>query len=183
MRFAHSLLLTTLLCGPATADWQPDPDDEMQLLGHATLELFRQVEGVEFEFMLAESYAFVVFPKLSRTGLLLGWASGHGILVEDGRFVGYVRQRRLSIGFQLGHQKQGQVLLFRDANTVATFKAGRTEFTPQASAHAKKSRQARDGSFSPNVAVFSLSQSGLIVEAAVGASRYKFTPSPNQPGS
>lgn len=183
MKFAHLLLLTALLCRPATADWQPDPDDEMQLLGYATLELFRQVEGAEFEFMLAESYAFVVFPKVRRTALLIGWASGHGILVEDGRFVGYVRQRRLSIGFQLGHQNQGQVLLFRDADTVATFKAGRLEFTPQASAHSKNTRPASDGSFSPNVAVFSLSQSGLSVEAAVGASKYKFTPTPSQPGT
>jgi len=183
VKFAHLQLLTVLWCGPAMADWQPDPGDEKQVLGHATLELFRQVEGAEFEFMLAESYAFVVFPKVSRTALLIGWASGHGVLVEDGRFVGYVRQRRLSIGFQLGHQKQGQVLLFRDPETLATFKTGRMEFTPQASAHATKPRTASDGSFSPNVAVFSLSQTGLSFEAAVGGSKYKFTPSPNEPST
>jgi len=181
VKFAHLLLLIALLCRPSMADWQPDPDDELQLRGYATLELFREVEGNEFEYMLAESYAFVVFPRVSRTALLIGWASGHGFLVEDGRFAGYVRQRRLSIGFQLGHQKQGQVLLFRDPETVATFKTGRLEFTPQASAHAKKTRSAADGSFSSNVAVFSLSLSGLSVEAAVGGSKYKFTPSTNQP--
>ncbi|MDJ0941787.1 MAG: hypothetical protein QNJ00_18625 [Woeseiaceae bacterium] len=157
------------------ADWQPDPDDELQVLGEATLELFRQADE-EFAGKLDEAHAFAVFPKLKRSALLVGWGRGHGILVEQGEFTGYVRQRRLSIGFQFGHQTQGQVLLFEDAEILEFFKSGRTEFTPQASAHSKKPRRAKDGSFSPRVAVYSLSQSGLSIEAAVGASKYRFQP-------
>ena len=174
MRF----LLVVAVCLPSSlfAGWQPDPDDERQALADATLELFRQADD-DFDRLLDDAHAFAVFPDMKRSALLLGWGRGHGILVEEGRLTGYVRQRRLSIGFQLGHQVQSQVLLFKDAEVLEMFKSGRTEFTPQASAHSKKPGLAADASFSPRVAVFSLSQSGLSIEAAVGASKYKFPPS------
>ena len=109
-----------------------------------------------------------------RNGLLLGWASGTGVLIEKGEFTGYVRQKRFSVGFQFGRQTQGQVLLFRDREAVDLFKSGGLEFTPQASVHGKEPRKAADASFRPAVAVFSLSQNGLMVEAAVGATGFRF---------
>ena len=168
-----------LLALPAFAGWEPAADDELQLESADTIERFRRFEGQGFDELLADAHAFAVFPALSRASALVGWASGHGILVEQGRFSGYVRQRRFSIGFQLGWQRQEQILLFRDATAVAEFKEGRINFTPQASLHARKPRKAAEASYSPRVAVLSLGEKGLSIEAAIGGSKYRFTPSPD----
>lgn len=171
-RVVFGLLL--LLAAPVHADWQADPDDDLQLASSTALDDIKSAGGDEFDALFEEAYAFAVFPRLVRTGFMLGWGSGRGILVVDGRFEGYVRQRRFSVGAQVGRQTQGQVILFRDRETVDLFKAGGLEFTPQASAHARKPRRAADGSFRPSVAVFSLSQKGLMAEAAIGATAFKF---------
>ncbi len=171
-----AILLLIAIAGPVGAEdtWTPDPGDERQVAAGEMLELIRSMEGEAFESMFESSYAYVVFPALKRAGLLLGWAQGRGVLVEDGKFAGYVRQRRFSLGFQFGYQKQGQVILFRDAEIVEQFKKGGKQFTPQASAHARKNRRAADGSFHPDVAVFSVTEKGLMVEAAIGGSGFKF---------
>ncbi len=174
MKASRAITLLMLLAAPAWADWQPALDDDRQVASKAVLDEIREAGGDDFEAMLGEAYAFVVFPRLVRNGLVLGWASGTGVLVEDGAFTGYVRQKRFSVGFQFGRQTQGQVLLFRDRAAVEQFKAGGLEFTPQASAQAKKPRRAAEASFRPSVAVFSLGQKGLMVEAAVGASGFRF---------
>ena len=170
------VLIAFLVLSPAPvlADWQADTGDELQVSAATVLGDIRTAGGADFEAMFDESYAFAVFPRLVRNGLMVGWASGRGILVENGEFTGYVRQRRFSLGAQIGRQVQGQVLLFRDQETVELFKAGGLEFTPQASFHARKPRRAADAAFRPSVAVFSLSQKGLMAEAAIGATGFKF---------
>jgi lipid-binding SYLF domain-containing protein len=176
MKQLVSIFALTLLSGPVAAEWQPDPDDGQHAEAQAALAAVREAGGEDFEELFDAAYAIAVFPRVVRNGLLLGWASGKGVLVENGSFTGYVRQRRFSLGFQFGRQSQGQVLLFRDRETVEVFKAGGLEFTPQASAHRKQPRSAADASFRPEVAVFSLSRDGLMVEAAVGVTGFKFIP-------
>jgi lipid-binding SYLF domain-containing protein len=171
-RMTFALLL--LLAVPVKAEWQANPDDELQVAAAAALDDIRAAGGDDFDARFEESHAFAVFPRLVRTGLVVGWASGRGILVVDGRFEGYVRQRRFSLGAQVGRQTQGQVILFRDRETVELFKAGGLEFTPQASTHVRKPRRAADGNFRPSVAVYSLSQKGLMAEAAIGTTAFSF---------
>jgi lipid-binding SYLF domain-containing protein len=162
------------------ADWEADPSDEAQVRGAETLEQFRESEDEVFQALFDESYAFVVFPAIKRYSLIAGWASGKGIVVENGRFIGYSRQRRFSLGFQLGYQTQGQTILFRDRETLEDWKRGTAKFTPQASANSSGSGGAADTGFNPRVAVFSLTRSGLAVEASAGTTRYKFTPAPSR---
>ena len=175
MRYLFVISCLVLAC-PVLADWEPDPADELQVDSARTIDLFREVDGDQIDALLANYHAFAVFPRLKRFSALAGWASGHGILVEEGQFTGHVRQRRFSLGFQLGYQRQGQILLFRDARAVREFKENRINFTPQASFHASKPRRAADASFSPRVAVLSISEKGLSVDAAIGGSKYRFTP-------
>jgi lipid-binding SYLF domain-containing protein len=172
------LALLFMLAGTAYAEWQPDPNAEGQLAASALLDEFMTVGGDEFTALFDEAHAFAVFPRLVRNGLMFGWASGKGILVEDDTVTGHLRQRRFSLGIQFGRQTQGQVILFRDATAVELFKASGLEFTPQASVHATKPRRAKDGSFRPSVAVFSLGKKGLMVEAAIGATAFQFEPLP-----
>ncbi|MEO1204288.1 MAG: hypothetical protein AAFX10_16410, partial [Pseudomonadota bacterium] len=79
------------------------------------------------------------------------------------------------------YQRQGQILLFRNARALQEFKEDRINFTPQASFHARKPRKAADASFSPRVSVLSISEKGLSIDAAIGGSKYRFTPVPSSP--
>ena len=180
----HSILiaLTVFASTTAVAQWAPDTDDELQVAAAETLERFRAHVGEEFDALLNEAHAYAVFPAVRRASALAGWASGKGVLIEQDRYTGHARQRRFSLGFQFGYQKQGQILLFRDETAVLEFKEGRINFTPQASYHATKPRKAAETSYSPRVEVLSISESGLSVEAAIGGSKYKCWPatSPSQ---
>jgi lipid-binding SYLF domain-containing protein len=171
-------MVACLLPAFVVADWQPSAEDEWQVRAAEILEQFREAEGEDFRLLFDEAYAFVVFPEIKRRSLIAGWASGHGVVVEDQRFIGYSRQRRFSLGFQIGYQTQGQIILFRDRETLENWKQGTLEFTPQASANSSGSGGASDAGFSPRVAVFSLTQAGLAIEASAGATRYKYTPAP-----
>ena len=176
MNVRFALLLVALALNPAAAEWQPEAEDERQVRAHQLLQEIERVEGDAVESLMAQAHAFALFPKLSQTGLILGWTSGHGILIEDGKFTGYVRQRRLSLGFQFGRQSLGQLLLFRDEAAVEEFKQGRLEFTPRASVHATKTRRVAEAAHLPRVAAFSLTRGGLMVEAALGSTKFRFTP-------
>jgi lipid-binding SYLF domain-containing protein len=167
-----------LLPSIVIADWQADASDELQVRATETLEQFQELEDEEFQALFDDSYAFVIFPAIKRYSLIAGWASGKGVVVENGRFIGYSRQRRFSLGFQLGYQTQGQIILFRDTETLQDWKRGSPKFTPQASANSAGSGGAADAGFNPRVAVFSLTRTGLAVEASAGTTRYKFMPAP-----
>ena len=170
--------LACLLPSLATADWQADANDELQVRAAETLQQFRELGDEEFQALLTESHALVVFPAIKRFSLIAGWASGYGVVVEQEEFVGYSRQRRFSLGFQVGYQTQGQIILFQDKETLDDWKRGTPKFTPQASANSAGSGGAADTGFNPRVAVFSLTRTGLAIEASAGTTRYKFIPGP-----
>ena len=79
-------ILTTLavliVSLPSLAEWQPDPDDELQVAAAATIQEMKAAYGEETARFFAESAGIVVFPTVKRGGILFGWASGRGIVLE-----------------------------------------------------------------------------------------------------
>lgn len=170
------LLIGGFLLTPAWADWQPDPGDKLQVQSRDAVDRFREERAEDLQRFFDEAYGYAIFPSVKRGGLLIGYGSGRGVVIEGGEFAGYAVQRRLSLGAQLGFQAQAQIIFFRDAETLADFKHGNLEFSPQASASAGKAGGAADAGFNPRVAIFSLTKAGLMFEASAGASKYKFKP-------
>ena len=164
-------LLTVL---PARAEWEPDPADEIQVRAAEALGRLRADHAEKLGPFLDEAHGYAIFPALKRGGILFGFAGGQGVVIEQGQFVGYVKQRRLSLGPQIGFQTQAQIIFFRDALSFESFKTGTVEFAPQASRKVGGSTGSADGGFTPQVAVFSISEKGLMLEASAGATRYKF---------
>ena len=169
-------LLLCLAAVPAAAEWQPDTENELQVESAAVLEDFRALDEERASRYLEDSYGYAVFPRLKRGALLFGWASGKGVVIERGELTGWARQRRFSLGAQIGWQAQSQIIFFRDEATMTAWKEGVLEFAPQASTAAGRSGSAADGAFNPRVAVFSFSPKGLIAEAAAGATKYSYKP-------
>lgn len=160
----------------ARADWQPDPADRLQVDARAALERLNDEHGNELDRYFDEAWGYAVFPRIRGGGAIFGWNGGQGVVIEQDRFVGHVRQRRFSLGAQLGYQSETQIIFFRDAATLAAFKEGHLEFTPQASANLGKMGGAANTGFSPSVAVFSATAGGLMLEIAAGATKFRFTP-------
>ena len=168
------LLLVTMILLPARADWDPDPADELQVLASEALNRLRTEYADTLQPFLDEAHGYAIYPTLKRGGILFGYGSGHGVVIEQGRFIGYTRQRRFSLGPQIGVQTQAQIIFFRDAISLAAFKKGTVEFAPQASRKVGSSTGAVDAGFNTQVAIFSLSEKGLMLEASAAATRYNF---------
>lgn len=170
------LLVGGFLSTSAGAVWQPDPGDDLQLQSRHAVDRFREERAETLQRFFDEAYGYAIFPSVKRGGLLVGYSSGRGVVIEGGEFTGYAVQRRLSLGAQLGFQAQAQIIFFRDAEVLADFKNGILEFSPQASASAGKAGGAADGGYDSRVAIFSLTKAGLMFEASAGVSKYKFKP-------
>ncbi len=170
------LLVGGFLSTSAGAVWQPDPGDDLQLQSRQAVDRFREERAETLQRFFDEAYGYAIFPSVKRGGLLVGYSSGRGVVIEGGEFAGYAVQRRLSLGAQLGFQAQAQIIFFRDAEVLADFKNGNLEFSPQASASAGKAGGAADGGYDSRVAIFSLTKAGLMFEASAGVSKYKFKP-------
>lgn len=56
--------------------------------------------------------AVLVFPKVTKAGLIVGGQFGEGVLWRDGRAVGFYNTAGASVGFQAGAQEFGYALFF-----------------------------------------------------------------------
>jgi len=70
---------------------------------------------------LAEaSVAVLIFPKITKAGLIVGGAGGDGVLRKAGKSVAYYHSGEASVGLQAGAQTYGYVLFFTDAAALAS---------------------------------------------------------------
>jgi len=175
-RFVLSLLVVLMPALPAWADWIPDAADRLQVDARAALDRLRGEHGDALNPYFDEAWGYALFPRVRGGGMVLGWNGGRGVVIEQDSYVGQVRQRRLSVGAQWGYQSEIQIIFFRDAETLAAFKEGHLEFTPQLSANLGTLGAAANTGFSPRVAVFSTIAGGLMFELGLGATRFRFTP-------
>jgi lipid-binding SYLF domain-containing protein len=182
MRLA--LLLALAWATPVAAtDWQPDPGDPLQVEVADTLQAFR-TSRPELERFFDEACAIAVFPRVVRAGFGIGGGRGLGLLLAGGAVLGEVRQSALTLGFQAGGQSFRQLIFFRTCEAMQEFTengnlgrlSGRFEFQGRASGQAGRTGSASDPGFTSEVAIFSLSLRGLMVELAAGGVRYRFEP-------
>lgn len=81
---------------------------------------FRQTVPVAGEFM-ARSQGVLIFPEVSRAGLVVGMAQGDGMLVVRGQQPLFYRQKSKSLGFQVGVQRYSQVYVFLQPQALMNF--------------------------------------------------------------
>ena len=59
-----------------------------------------------------KSAGVLVFPDVTRAGLIIGGSGGHGVLYQKGKAVGYYSSGSASIGLQVGVQTFGYAVFF-----------------------------------------------------------------------
>jgi len=130
--------------------------------------------GLQRFFDTAAGYA--VFPNVGKGAVGVGGAYGRGQLFEKGQLVGYCSLKQASVGLALGGQAYSEIIFFQDQSALDRFKSGNYAFAAQASAVALKSGASANAQYADGVAVFTMSQAGLMFEASVGGQKFAFEP-------
>jgi lipid-binding SYLF domain-containing protein len=119
---------------------------------------------------------YVIFPGIGKGGLGIGGAHGNGIVFEKGHPDGRASMTQVSIGAQVGGQKFAEIIFFETQAALARFMAGKFEFAGNVSAVALKSGASASAKYQNNVAVFTATEAGLMLEASVGGQKFGFEP-------
>ena len=124
----------------------------------------------------SKSYAYVVFPKVTKAGVGIGGAAGRGTVFKNELVVGSANLKQASIGLQLGGQQYSEVIFFENSKAFDNFTNGKLKFGAQASAVAIKEGASIDAAYNDGVAVFTKTRGGLMYEASIGGQHFKFKP-------
>jgi lipid-binding SYLF domain-containing protein len=173
--FSVPLLLFGLFATlPAHAnDFVPDPNSERELaVAKAILKAKEKDPGLQAWFDSAAGY--VVLPKVGKAGMGIGGARGTGLLIKNHQAQGKVTMTQLSVGFQLGAQAYIELIFFKDDVAMKDFERGNFELGAQASAVAITAGASADAAYSKGVAIFTITEGGLMYEATVGGQKFKY---------
>jgi lipid-binding SYLF domain-containing protein len=124
--------------------------------------------------LVRRSYGYALFPKVTKGGLVVGGASGQGVVYERGQHVGYCDLTQASVGLQAGAQTFSELLLFEDQAALDRFKTGALNFGADASAVVIESGVATTATFVDGVAVVVRPIGGAMLEAALGGQKFAY---------
>ncbi|RLA44002.1 MAG: hypothetical protein DRR42_21000 [Gammaproteobacteria bacterium] len=179
MKMLIQTLLTMLLLATAwpcvAADWQPDPDDERQVA--AANEISRMLaRQPKLQKYFDEAYGYAIFPTVGRIAVGFGFVYGKGLVIEQGQLVGRTKQYKGALGFDYGMQYHSQIIFFQDAEIMEEFKTFGWEFEGRGSAVLIRIGASVDPGYKSQVAIFSRTKGGLMIELAVHLARYTYRP-------
>lgn len=175
--FVHGLLISTaaiaLLAACATAPRTVDDRSELMQDANAALSEARS-ENADFDSIIRSAPGYAVFPSVGKAGAGVGGAYGRGIVYRNDTPIGYADLSQATVGLQLGGQTYTQILVFETTNALDRFRRGNYEFGAQATAVALKSGEGANARFRDGIAVFTMAEQGMMVEAAVGGQKFSY---------
>jgi lipid-binding SYLF domain-containing protein len=172
---AAALLLPGGVFSPAPAfGWEPDPSDKAQVSAAAELEAYKADEKIGP--YIENAYAYAILPGIYRIAAGFGFNYGKGFAVAQDQLAGKISTYQATIGFTYGFEYQSQIILFRNREVFEIFETGRWEFQGRGGLAFVKYGTAFNPAFLPDVAIFSRTKAGLMVEAAAMASKYNYKP-------
>jgi lipid-binding SYLF domain-containing protein len=170
--FVAAVLLTGG-CSPVpnTADARNVLDDQVK----EAIDLMKQ-QDPSINTFFDKSYGYAVLPKIFKGAWVFGGAGGKGEVFERTSLAGYCSVGQASIGFSFGGQFFREIVFFRDKSDLDTFRTGEYTFSAQAMAVAITSGAAAKADYKSGLAVFIMSDKGLMVDASVGGQKFRYTP-------
>ncbi len=166
--------LLALACGCSSYRTAgPDAPQQLEDEAQAAAIRFQQTDP-SLDRFFKSAHGMAVFPKITKGGAGIGFASGEGVVIEKGEVVGYVSMSQGTLGAQLGGQTYSQIIFFQDQPTLSVFKGGNFEFSANASAVAVEAGAGAASDFQSGVAVFTLSRGGLMFEATIGGQQFHY---------
>jgi lipid-binding SYLF domain-containing protein len=107
------------LTGPAMgADTTHEAPSKLAASSRSTLnKLYARVSGAKA--IGTKAVAVLVFPKVTKAGLMIGGQYGEGTLFKDGKAVAYYSTAGASYGLQAGAQTYGYAMFFMNDKALA----------------------------------------------------------------
>ncbi len=140
----------------------------------AKMTLLNKDAGLQQYFDNASGY--VIFPNVGKGGLIIGGASGNGIVYTDGNAVGTANLKKLNVGFQAGGQAVIEVIFFETEAALQNFMEGNFQFAAEASAVIAEEGKSKNVNYNDGVMVFALPKAGLMADASVGGQKFGYKP-------
>lgn len=126
------------------------------------------------ESFFARSYGYAVLPKVFKGGFWIGGAGGQGEVFEQNQMVGYCRMSQATLGFSFGGEYFREILFFRDKEDLDKFKSSEFTFSAQVTGVALSAGAAAKADYKSGMAVFVMTDVGLMVDASLGGQKFKY---------
>jgi len=175
IRILLSALFLTTAWPSLAADWEPDPDDKQQVA--AAQEITRMLAArPKLQKYFDEAHGYAIYPTVGRVAAGFGFVYGRGLVIEQGRLVGRTSQYMGALGFDYGAQLHSQIIFFQDEEIMNEFKTFGWEFKGRGSAVLIAFGASVDPGYKSQVAIFSRTKGGLMIELAVHLAKYTYRP-------
>jgi len=125
---------------------------------------------------ISKAYGHAVFPSVGKAALVVGGSFGRGLVFEKGKFIGYATITQLTLGVQIGGDTFSEVVIFESRQALDRFKQNKMAFAANASAVLVKAAASGTADFPKGVQALAYSRGGMLLEAAIGAQKFKFKP-------
>ena len=124
-----------------------------------------------------KSYGYAVLPKVFKGAFIAGGAYGRGEVYEKGKMVGYCNMSQASLGFSFGGEFFREIVFFRDKEDLDEFRIEEEyTFSAQVTGVALSAGVAAKADYKAGMAVFIMTDTGLMVDASLGGQKFNYEP-------
>ncbi|MCK7591477.1 lipid-binding SYLF domain-containing protein [Subsaxibacter sp. CAU 1640] len=175
MKTLKTMIAVAILFMTVGAVAQNDKHKELMAdADKAKATLLAKDAGLKTYFDNASGY--VIFPNVGKGGLIIGGASGNGIVYDNGAAVGMANLKKLNVGLQAGGQAVIEVIFFETDAALQRFKDGKFEFSAEASAVIAEEGASKNANYNDGVMVYAMPKAGLMADASVGGQKFGYKP-------
>jgi len=133
-----------------------------------------KAKNPKIEVYFKESVGYAVLPKLFKAALWVGGAGGTGEVYQADNQIGYCRLSQATVGFSFGGEFFREIIFFQNLKDLDRFRTGEFTFSAQATAVAIEAGAAAKADYKDGMAVFVMTDKGLMVDASIGGQKFKY---------
>jgi lipid-binding SYLF domain-containing protein len=164
-----------MACGCEVEPKKPEGKAELSSDVDEAIALFK-AKDKSIQKFFDESYGYAVLPKIFKVAFLAGGAYGKGEVYEQGVMIGYCDMKHISGGGSIGGEFYREIIFFRDKKDLEKFKGDEFTFSAQAKAVAIVWGAAATTKYKDGVAVFIMTDVGLMADASLSGQKFNFAP-------
>ena len=181
-----AVLLTFCGCGPSEKSYTLS--ERRQIIDNMADQNLERlyIERPTTRQEIAESAGYAVFSNANVHVIFVGGGGGHGVVIDKttGRKT-YMKVSSGGIGFGLGAKDYRQVIIFKTRQALVDFTGSGWGVGSQAEATAKTAETGgdvgADGALGKDLTTYTMTETGLALQATVSGTRYWVDDDLNQP--
>ena len=174
MKITKSILIAAIVLF-SLGTYAQDQDDQRVIADAEKAKTKLQKTNYGLDQFFENASGYVVFPNVGEGGLIVGGASGNGVLYEKGKAMGMADLKKLDVGLQAGGQSSTEIIFFETEEALNEFKQGDFELSAEATAVALEKGVAAKANYDDGVVVFAKPKKGLMADLSVGGQKFKYT--------